>query len=98
MSGLIAYWLAWQYTQHVVDRSLADLATAISRQIQIAGADAPVTVPPLAQAMFSDPVEQLSTASATARTKSPASPICRCTARACAASIMRTCSKRIIKA
>ncbi|WP_224045137.1 sensor histidine kinase [Paraburkholderia unamae] len=59
MSGLIAYWLAWQYTQHVVDRSLADLATAISRQIQIAGADAPKTVPPLAQAMFSDPVEHL---------------------------------------
>ena len=59
MSGLIAYWLAWQYTQHVVDRSLADLATAISRQIQIAGADAPTTVPPLAQAMFSDPVEHL---------------------------------------
>jgi signal transduction histidine kinase len=59
MSGLIAYWLAWQYTQHVVDRSLADLATAISRQIQIAGPDAPTTVPPLAQAMFSDPVEHL---------------------------------------
>ena len=59
MSGLIAYWLAWQYTQHVVDRSLADLATAISKQIQIAGPDAKVTVPPLAQAMFSDPVEQL---------------------------------------
>ena len=59
MSGLIAYWLAWQYTQHVVDRSLADLATAISRQIQIAGADAPQTVPPLAQAMFSDPEEHL---------------------------------------
>jgi signal transduction histidine kinase len=59
MSGLIAYWLAWQYTQHVVDRSLADLATAISKQIQIAGPDARVTVPPLAQAMFSDPVEQL---------------------------------------
>ncbi|GAA5241472.1 hypothetical protein BMMON2_42940 [Burkholderia mallei] len=37
MSGLIAYWLAWQYTQHVVDRSLADLASAISKQIQIAG-------------------------------------------------------------
>ncbi|WP_028203282.1 sensor histidine kinase [Paraburkholderia nodosa] len=59
MSGLIAYWLAWQYTQHVVDRSLADLATAISRQIQIAGDDAANTVPPLAQAMFSDPVEHL---------------------------------------
>ncbi|MGF6596399.1 signal transduction histidine kinase [Paraburkholderia sp. GAS448] len=59
MSGLIAYWLAWQYTQHVVDRSLADLATAISRQVQIAGPDVRVTVPPLAQAMFSDPVEQL---------------------------------------
>jgi len=59
MSGLIAYWLAWQYTQHVVDRSLADLATAISKQIQIAGPQAPLTVPPLAQAMFSDPVEHL---------------------------------------
>ena len=57
MSGLIAYWLAWQYTQHVIDRSLADLATAISKQIQIAGPDAPFTVPPLAQAMFSDPAE-----------------------------------------
>ncbi len=22
MSGLIAYWLAWQYTQHVIDRFL----------------------------------------------------------------------------
>ncbi|TKC83533.1 HAMP domain-containing protein [Trinickia terrae] len=59
MSGLIAYWLAWQYTQHVIDRSLADLATAISKQIQIAGPDAPITVPPLAQAMFSDPTENL---------------------------------------
>ncbi|RQH06122.1 sensor histidine kinase [Paraburkholderia dinghuensis] len=59
MSGLIAYWLAWQYTQHVVDRSLVDLATAISKQIQIAGPDASVSVPPLAQAMFSDPVEHL---------------------------------------
>lgn len=59
MSGLIAYWLAWQYTQHVIDRSLADLATAISKQIQIAGPDAPFTVPPLAQAMFSDPTEAL---------------------------------------
>ncbi|MFC5429214.1 sensor histidine kinase [Paraburkholderia denitrificans] len=59
MSGLVAYWLAWQYTQHVVDRSLADLATAVSKQIQIAGPDAAVTVPPLAQAMFSDPIEHL---------------------------------------
>ena len=59
MSGLIAYWLAWQYTQHVVDRSLADLATAISRQIQIAGPNASITVRPLAQAMFSDPIEHL---------------------------------------
>jgi signal transduction histidine kinase len=58
-SGLIAYWLAWQYTQHVIDRSLSDLATAISKQIQIAGPDAPISVPPLAQAMFSDPAEQL---------------------------------------
>ncbi|MGN6231270.1 MAG: sensor histidine kinase [Trinickia sp.] len=59
MSGLIAYWLAWQYTQHVVDRSLADLATAISKQIQIAGPDARSTVAPLAKAMFSDPSDEL---------------------------------------
>ncbi|WP_144111381.1 sensor histidine kinase [Paraburkholderia sp. BCC1886] len=59
MSGLIAYWLAWQYTQHVVDRSLADMATAISKQVQIAGPNAKAAVTPLAQAMFSDPVEQL---------------------------------------
>ena len=59
MSGLIAYWLAWQYTQHVVDRSLVDLATAVSRQIQIAGPDARAAVPPIAQAMFSDPAENL---------------------------------------
>ena len=59
MSGLIAYWLAWQYTQHVVDRSLAELATAISKQIQIAGPNARSTVRPLAQAMFSDPSDQL---------------------------------------
>ncbi len=58
MSGLIAYWLAWQYTQHVSDRSLVDLASAISKQIQIAGPAAPFTVPPLAKAMFSDPAEQ----------------------------------------
>jgi signal transduction histidine kinase len=59
MSGLIAYWLAWQYTQHVIDRSLADLATGISKQIQIAGPNARLSVPPLAQAMFSDPTEHL---------------------------------------
>lgn len=59
MSGLIAYWLAWQYTQHVIDRSLADLATAISKQIQIAGPNARISVPPLAQAMFSDPSQHL---------------------------------------
>ncbi|WP_116135773.1 sensor histidine kinase [Trinickia diaoshuihuensis] len=59
MSGLIAYWLAWQYTQHVIDRSLADLATAISKQVQIAGPNARSTVPPLAQAMFSDPNDRL---------------------------------------
>ena len=59
MSGLIAYWLAWQYTQHVVDRSLADLATAISKQIQMAGPNARVLAPPLARAMFSDPADHL---------------------------------------
>lgn len=59
MSGLIAYWLAWQYTQHVIDRSLTDLATAISKQIQIAGPSARSSVPPLAKAMFSDPSEHL---------------------------------------
>ncbi|PTB21578.1 histidine kinase [Trinickia symbiotica] len=59
MSGLIAYWLAWQYTQHVIDRSLADLAAAISKQIQIAGPNARISVPPLAQAMFSDPAQHL---------------------------------------
>lgn len=59
MSGLIAYWLAWQYTQHVIDRSLADLATAISKQIQIAGPKARNSVAPLAQAMFSDPSDHL---------------------------------------
>ncbi|HEY3540361.1 MAG TPA: sensor histidine kinase N-terminal domain-containing protein [Trinickia sp.] len=59
MSGLIAYWLAWQYTQHVIDRSLADLATAISKQVQIAGPNARIVVPPLARAMFSDPPQHL---------------------------------------
>lgn len=59
MSGLIAYWLAWQYTQHVIDRSLADLAIAISKQVQIAGPNARFTVPPLAHAMFSDPTQHL---------------------------------------
>ena len=59
MSGLIAYWLAWQYTQHVIDRSLADLATAISKQVQIAGPNARIMVPPLARAMFSDPPQHL---------------------------------------
>jgi signal transduction histidine kinase len=59
MSGLIAYWLAWQYTQHIIDRSLVDLATAISKQIQIAGPNARFSVPPLAQAMLSDPAQHL---------------------------------------
>ena len=80
MSGLIAYWLAWQYTQHVVDRSLADLATAISKQIQIAGPEAPVTVPPLAQAMFSDPVEQLVYRISDGETEIAGDPTCRCKA------------------
>jgi signal transduction histidine kinase len=38
---------------------LADLATAISKQVQIAGPNARSTVPPLAQAMFSDPNDRL---------------------------------------
>ena len=58
-SGTFAYWLAWQYTAHVVDRSLVDLANAVAQQIRISGDDATRTVPPLAEAMFSDPVDQL---------------------------------------
>jgi signal transduction histidine kinase len=58
-SGTFAYWLAWQYTAHVVDRSLVDLANAVAQQIRISGDDAQRTVPPLARAMFSDPVDQL---------------------------------------
>ncbi|MCF2132709.1 sensor histidine kinase N-terminal domain-containing protein [Mycetohabitans endofungorum] len=59
MSGLIAYWLAWEYTERVVDRSMIDLASAIARQVELSGPDAPRTVPPLTHAMFSDPVQQL---------------------------------------
>jgi signal transduction histidine kinase len=59
MSGLIAYWLAWEYTERVVDRSMVDLASAISRQVELSGDDAPRTVPPLAHAMFSDPMQEL---------------------------------------
>lgn len=58
-SGTFAYWLAWQYTAHVVDRSLVDLANAVAQQIRLSGDDAKMTVPPLARAMFSDPVDQL---------------------------------------
>ncbi|MGI4858941.1 MAG: sensor histidine kinase [Janthinobacterium lividum] len=58
-SGTFAYWLAWQYTAHVVDRSLVDLANAVAQQIRISGDDARLSVPPLARAMFSDPVDQL---------------------------------------
>ena len=58
-SGLVAYWLAWQYTDNVVDRSMTDLANAISKQIEISGPSALRTVPPLAKAMFADPIEQL---------------------------------------
>lgn len=58
-SGLMAYWLAWQYTEHVVDRSLVDLANAVGQQIKLSGSNAPVIVPRVAEAMFSDPVEQL---------------------------------------
>ncbi|MGI4861172.1 MAG: sensor histidine kinase [Janthinobacterium lividum] len=58
-SGTFAYWLAWQYTAHVVDRSLVDLANAVAQQIRISGDDAKLSVPPLARAMFSDPVDQL---------------------------------------
>lgn len=59
MSGLVAYWLAWEYTERVVDRSMVDLASAIARQVELSGPDAPRTVPPLTHAMFSDPVQQL---------------------------------------
>ncbi|WXK38408.1 sensor histidine kinase N-terminal domain-containing protein [Mycetohabitans rhizoxinica] len=59
MSGLIAYWLAWEYTERVVDRSMVDLASAIGRQVELSGPDAPRTVPPLTHAMFSDPTQQL---------------------------------------
>ncbi|MCF7694616.1 MULTISPECIES: sensor histidine kinase [Mycetohabitans] len=59
MSGLIAYWLAWEYTERVVDRSMVDLASAIGRQVELSGPDAPRTVPPLTHAMFSDPAQQL---------------------------------------
>ena len=59
MSGLIAYWLAWEYTERIVDRSMVDLASAISRQVELSGDDAPRTVPPLAHAMFSDPLQEL---------------------------------------
>ena len=58
-SGTFAYWLAWQYTAHVVDRSLVDLANAVAQQVRISGEQAAQSVPPLAQAMFSDPVDQL---------------------------------------
>lgn len=58
-SGTFAYWLAWQYTAHVVDRSLVDLANAVAQQVRISGEQAAESVPPLAQAMFSDPVDQL---------------------------------------
>lgn len=58
-SGTFAYWLAWQYTAHVVDRSLVDLANAVAQQIRISGDEAQRSVPPLAKAMFSDPVDQL---------------------------------------
>ena len=58
-SGTFAYWLAWQYTAHVVDRSLVDLANAVAQQIRLSGDEAQRTVPPLAKAMFSDPVDQL---------------------------------------
>lgn len=58
-SGTFAYWLAWQYTAHVVDRSLVDLANAVAQQIRISGDEAGRSVPPLAKAMFSDPVDQL---------------------------------------
>jgi hypothetical protein len=93
MSGLIAYWLAWQYTQHVIDRSLADLATAISKQIQIAGPDAPFTVPPLAQAMFSDPAEALIYRISDGEQELAGDPKLRCAASTCAACITRTCSR-----
>lgn len=58
-SGLIAYWLAWQYTERVVDRSLVDLANAVAHQIRVSGNDASYAVPPLARAMFDDPAENL---------------------------------------
>ncbi|MEJ0003211.1 MAG: sensor histidine kinase N-terminal domain-containing protein [Pararobbsia sp.] len=58
-SGLIAFGLALQYTERVVDRSLSDLATSIAQEVHVSGDRADETVPSLAQAMFSDPVEQL---------------------------------------
>jgi signal transduction histidine kinase len=58
-SGLIAFGLALQYTERIVDRSLSNLATAIAQEAHVAGDHADETVPSLAEAMFSDPVEQL---------------------------------------
>jgi signal transduction histidine kinase len=58
-SGLIAFGLALQYTERVVDRSLSDLATSIAQEVHVSGDRADETVPSLAEAMFSDPVEQL---------------------------------------
>ncbi len=58
-SGLIAFGLALQYTERVVDRSLSDLATSIAQEVHVSGDRADETVPSLADAMFSDPVEQL---------------------------------------
>jgi len=47
------------YTARVVDRSLVESLQCARTAIRLAGPDAERTVPPVAQAMFTDPVEQL---------------------------------------
>lgn len=58
-SALLAFWLVWEYTGRVVDRALLDLANGVAVQVRLAGPSAGRVVPPLAQAMFTDPDEPL---------------------------------------
>jgi signal transduction histidine kinase len=58
-SGMVAFALAVQYTERIVDRSLTEFANAIAQQFGEPNTAPLITVPQLGDAMFSDPEDHL---------------------------------------
>ena len=58
-SGMVAFGLAFRYTERTVDRSLTEFANAMAQQFLSANTTPLITVPQLGDAMFSDPADHL---------------------------------------